>query len=86
MENKFISLLYPNEKSHAFHSVYTNLPSISEEVCDELGLTEIFNLKKIKRLDMSITGTIKVLLSDGTETYTSRRNVTKLKRCLGIKG
>ena len=48
--------------------------------------SEIVNLKKIKRLDMSITGTIKVILSDGTETYTSRRNVTKLKRCLGIKG
>jgi DNA-binding LytR/AlgR family response regulator len=48
--------------------------------------SEIVNLKKIKRLDMSITGTIKVILSDGTETYTSRRNVTKLKQCLGIKG
>lgn len=48
--------------------------------------SEIVNLKKIKRLDMSITGTIKVIFSDGTETYTSRRNVTKLKQCLGIKG
>ena len=47
--------------------------------------SEIVNLKKIKRLDMSITGTIKVILSDGTETYTSRRNVTKLKQCLGIR-
>ena len=48
--------------------------------------SEIVNLKKIKRLDLSITGTIKVVLSDGTETYTSRRNVTKLKQILGIKG
>ena len=48
--------------------------------------SEIVNLKKIKRLDLSITGTIKVILSDGTETYTSLRNVTKLKQCLGIKG
>ncbi len=47
--------------------------------------SEIVNLKKIRRLDMSVTGTIKVILSDGTETYTSRRNVTKLKQCLGIK-
>lgn len=47
--------------------------------------SEIVNLKKIRRLDMSITGTIKVILSDGTETYTSRRNVTKLKQILGIK-
>ena len=48
--------------------------------------SEIVNLKKIKRLDLSIIGTIKVILSDGTETYTSRRNVTKLKQRLGIKG
>ena len=48
--------------------------------------SEIVNLKKIRRLDLSITGTIKVILSDGTETYTSRRNVTKLKQILGIKG
>lgn len=47
--------------------------------------SEIVNLKKIKRLDLSVTGTIKVILTDGTETYTSRRNVTKLKQCLGIK-
>ncbi len=47
--------------------------------------SEIVNLKKIRRLDMSVTGTIKVILSDGTETYTSRRNVTKLKQCLGLK-
>lgn len=48
--------------------------------------SEIVNLKKIKRLDLSVTGTIKVILSDGTETYTSRRNVTKLKQILGLKG
>ena len=48
--------------------------------------SEIVNLKKIKRLDLNITGTIKVILSDGTEAYTSRRNVTKLKQILGIKG
>ncbi len=62
-----------------------------EEKLDEgqffrISKSEIVNLKKIKRLDLSITGTIKVILSDGTETYTSRRNVTKLKQRLGIKG
>lgn len=46
--------------------------------------SEIINLRKIERLDMSITGTIKVVLTDGTETFTSRRNVTKLKKSLGI--
>ena len=45
MENKFISLLYPNEESLSFHSDLSNLPKVSEDVCDELGLNEIFGLK-----------------------------------------
>lgn len=59
---------------------------LDEEQFFRISKSEIVNLKKIRRLDMSITGTIKVILSDGTETYTSRRNVTKLKQILGIKG
>ena len=44
-EEKFISLLYPTEESRLFHSDRSNLPNISEDVCYELGLDEIFNLK-----------------------------------------
>ena len=44
-EEKFISLLYPTEESRAFHSDRSKLPNISEDVCYELGLDEIFNLK-----------------------------------------
>jgi len=59
---------------------------LDEGMFFRISKSEIVNLKKIKRLDLSLTGTIKVILSDGTETYTSRRNVTKLKHILGIKG
>ena len=45
MQEKFISLLYPNEKSYSYHQNRANLPDISEKVCDELGLSEIFGLK-----------------------------------------
>ena len=45
MAEKFISLLYPNESSRHFHSERDNLPNISEDVCRELGLDEIFSLK-----------------------------------------
>ena len=58
---------------------------LEEDQFFRISKSEIVNLKKIKRLDMSVTGTIKVILNDGTETYTSRRNVTKLKQCLGIR-
>lgn len=45
MEERFVSLLYPNEEARAYHSDRRNLPNISRDVCDELGLGEIFNLK-----------------------------------------
>ena len=45
MAEKFISLIYPDEASRTFHSDRKNLPNISEDVCYELGLDEIFSLK-----------------------------------------
>lgn len=44
--------------------------------------SEIVNFHKIQSLDMSITGTIRVIMKNGYETYTSRRNVTRLKEML----
>ncbi len=51
MQEKFISLLYPDESSQMFHSDRRNLPNISEQVCDELGLNEIFDLKNSELSD-----------------------------------
>ena len=51
MGEKFISLLYPTEESYIYHSDRTVLPDISENVCDELGLNEIFNLKNSSLTD-----------------------------------
>ena len=55
MEEKFISLLYPTEQSRDFHSNRENLPDISEQVCDELGLSEIFDLKNSSLTDFFTT-------------------------------
>ena len=51
MEERFISLIYPTEKSREYHGNEKNLPNISEAVCDELGLNEIFNLKNSSLTD-----------------------------------
>lgn len=45
MEEKFISLLYPSRQSYEEHQKGTLRPDISDAVCDELGLNEIFMLK-----------------------------------------
>ncbi len=44
--------------------------------------SEIVSIKKIKGLDLGMTGTIRVILQNGYETYTSRRNVSRLKEAL----
>ena len=42
---RFISLLYPTEESYTRHQNRANLPRISDTVCEELGLNEIFRLR-----------------------------------------
>lgn len=44
--------------------------------------SEIVNIRKIKSLDLSITGTIRLVMKTGYETYVSRRNVAKIKEKL----
>ena len=45
MENLRLSLLYPSEASQIYHEDPHNRPDISDTVCEELGLNEIFGLK-----------------------------------------
>ena len=58
-----------------------------EQELEKLGFTrisrsELVNYRRIKSLDLSLTGTIRVIMKNGYETYTSRRNVSKLKELL----
>ena len=46
--------------------------------------SEIVNLRKVAALDLTITGTIRITLSDGTVCWASRRYVRKIKEVLGL--
>lgn len=46
--------------------------------------SEIVNLKKVKKFDLNLVGTICVSLSNGKKTYASRRYVSKIKQALGL--
>ena len=45
MQDKFISLLYPSRESYEAHQSGAKRPNISSDVCRELGLDEIFDLR-----------------------------------------
>jgi hypothetical protein len=45
LENSFLSLIYPTEESKVRHTSLSYLPNISEQVCDEIGLSRVFSLK-----------------------------------------
>lgn len=57
---------------------------LSKDQFVRISRSELVNVRRIKRLDTSITGTIKMYLQGNIETYVSRRNVTKIKTVLGI--
>ena len=44
--------------------------------------SEIINIRKIGKLDMSLTGTIRIIMKNGYSTFVSRRNVARLKKLL----
>ena len=46
--------------------------------------SEIINIRKAKKFDLSTAGTICVSLSNGDVSFVSRRYVTKIKKTLGI--
>ena len=46
--------------------------------------SEIINVKKIRDIDLSITGRICIRFVDNTQTYVSRRYIPKIKKSLGI--
>ena len=66
MEEKFISLLYPNEELYNHHQLRENLPDISDDVCAELGLEEIFNLKNAPLSDFFTLDTQVILYRQST--------------------
>ena len=80
MQDRFISLLYPSVESYDAHQSGECRPSISDDVCDELGLTEIFDLKN-GRLSDFFTADVDVILYR-QKTLDDMMNVPEIKATL----
>lgn len=79
--------VYAETKSDIY-SIKQRLYEAEERLCSQsfvrISNGEIINLKKVKGFDLSLAGTIRVSLLNGTSTYVSRRYVSKIKQLLGI--
>lgn len=73
-----------NETYIVAKKLYELEQDLNKELFFRISKSEIINLKRIRKLDMSLSGTIKVIMKDDSETYTSRRNVARLKKVLGL--
>ncbi|MCR5768880.1 MAG: LytTR family transcriptional regulator DNA-binding domain-containing protein [Lachnospiraceae bacterium] len=56
--------------------------SLSDTVFTRISKSEIINIGQIAKLDMNMTGTIRIIMKNGYTTFASRRNVAKLKNIL----
>ena len=55
---------------------------LGERIFVRISKSELVNIRKIKNLDMSMAGTIRIVMKNGYETYVSRRNVARIKNRL----
>lgn len=57
---------------------------LDDNIFIRISNSEIINIKKLIKMDTSITGTIKMYLSNDVESYVSRRFVSKIKKALHL--
>lgn len=76
------------QTNHDTYSIRMRLYELEEKlILDQfirISQSELINLNQIVSLDISLTGTIGVLLKSDIKTFASRRYVPKIKKQLGI--
>ncbi len=84
-EGQKVFALSKEEKYTVSSKLYELEKQMDELLFVRISKSELVNIKKIKSLDMNISGTIRLEMKNGYETFVSRRNVSKIKRML-VKG
>lgn len=82
--NKQVYIEVENKQLRVKERLYELEERLSQDRFVRISNSEIVNVRKIKRLDTSVTGTIRMKLAGDIETYVSRRYVTRIKQTLGI--
>ncbi|MBO6159197.1 MAG: LytTR family transcriptional regulator DNA-binding domain-containing protein [Firmicutes bacterium] len=81
-EGQRVIALGEKERYMISNKLYELEESLTKTHFIRISKSEIVNIRKIRSLDMSLSGTIRILMKNGHEAYVSRRNVSKLKERL----
>ena len=94
-EDRIISISSSNKKlgllaDDGMYEVRSSLQGISEMLSPEMFLRisryEIINLRKVRKFDFSVSGTLRVEMDNGRETWASRRFIPAIKARLKERG
>ncbi|MCG8638357.1 MAG: LytTR family transcriptional regulator, partial [Desulfobacterales bacterium] len=83
-ENKKVFVQTPKGKYTVRARLYELEEKLDSKRFVRISNSEIVNIKKIRNMDTSLTGTICMFLQGDIKTYVSRRNVRKIKQKFGI--
>ena len=81
-DNKVYAFL-ENEKLYIKQRLYT-LEEMLDKDFIKINQSCIANIKKIKKFDASLTGTLSVIFENGYRDYVSRRQLRSVKERMGI--
>lgn len=83
VENNKIYALTENDKFIIKSRLYS-IENLLDKKFIKINQSCIVNMRKIKKFDSSIYGTLRVILKNGYEDYVSRRNIKSVKERLGL--
>ncbi len=83
IENSKIYAITDDDKYHVKLRLY-NLEEMLGESFIKINQSCIANIRKIKKFDSSISGTLSVIFKNGYIDYVSRRNIKSIKERLGL--
>ena len=66
------------------HRLYELEAALNKKQFLRISNSEIINVRKVRDIDLTLTGKICIRFIDGTQTYVSRRYIPKIKKSLGI--
>lgn len=81
-ESKKVYVRTKEETFEVRDRLYVLEESLGDRGFVRISNSEIVNISQIGKLDMSYTGTIKMFMKNGDETFVSRRYVSRIKAVL----